>query len=301
MPLRSNNSLHKECWDRLSVLRAGPCDQGGTAVQTVSGQGVVGSPTGFFTVLSRIPRSAPIVWEAFRMENIQGTAREGPEVRMEITEDITVLLADDHTLIREALATLVNAQPGMRVVGEAGDGKEALEKIAALRPSIVVMDISMPVLSGFAATTRITQDFPGTRVVVLSMHEDSSYVRNLIGAGAAGYIVKHSAAKDLIRAIRVVAGGGIFVDPLLADKVGKGVLGQVLLRGDIQGFELSEREEMVLRLIAQGYSNKEIAAQLSLSVKTVETYKARSAEKLRLDSRVDIVRYARDRGWLEDL
>lgn len=220
---------------------------------------------------------------------------------MDSSEEFTVLLADDHAVIREALATLINAQPGMCVVGEAGDGREALAKVASLRPSIVVMDISMPLVSGFVATIRITREFPETKVIVLSMHEDCGYVRELIGAGAAGYVVKHSASKDLIRAIRVVAGGGIFVDPWLTSKVSGGKLGQVLLRGDIQGVGLSDREESVLRLIAQGYSNKEVAAQLSLSIKTVETYKARSTEKLRLDSRVDMIRYARDRGWLEDI
>lgn len=212
---------------------------------------------------------------------------------------LRILLADDHAVVREGLKTLVNAQPDMEVIDEADDGRAALQKAKGSAPDIVVMDVSMPHLGGARATQLLKQDCPQVKVLALSMHEDKSYLRELLEAGASGYVLKRSAAEDLIRAIRIVAGGGVYLDPSLAGKLVGSFVRQTPLKGEIEGTELSDREGEVLRLIAQGYSNKEIAAQLSISVKTVETYKARSMEKLGLDSRVEIVRYALDRGWLQ--
>jgi DNA-binding NarL/FixJ family response regulator len=212
---------------------------------------------------------------------------------------LRILLADDHTVVREGLKTLVNAQPDMEVIAEAADGQAAWQKARQLLPDVVVMDVSMPTLGGAGATTQLRQVCPQVKVLALSMHEDKSYLRELLEAGASGYVLKRSAAEDLIRAIRTVAAGGVYLDPSLAGKIVGSFVRQPSLKGEIEGSELSDRETEVLRLIAQGYSNKEIAAQLAISVKTVETYKARSMEKLGLGSRVDIVRYALQRGWLQ--
>lgn len=211
--------------------------------------------------------------------------------------ELRVLLADDHAVVREGLKALIEAEPGLELVGEAADGETACREAARLRPDVVVMDISMPGLGGAAATERLKRECPGTRVVALTAHEDGGYVRRLLEAGASGYVLKRAAARVLIEAIRTAAAGGTYLDPSVAGQV---VQGYVRPRSAAARAELSEREADVLRLIAQGYSNKEIAARLEISVKTVETYKARSMEKLELGSRVDIVRYAVQRGWLSE-
>ena len=215
-----------------------------------------------------------------------------------------VLLADDHAIVREGLKLLVNAQADMEVVAEAANGRVAVQKGQQFRPDVIVMDISMPLVSGPTAARQIKQTLPQTKMLALSVHEDKSYLREMLEAGASGYVLKRSAANDLIHAIRTVAGGGVYLDPSLAVRVVGDLVRKPQSAGPFRvegmGSDLSERESEVLRRIAQGYSNKEIAAQLSLSVKTVETYKARSMEKLSLDSRVDIVRYALQQGWLSD-
>jgi DNA-binding NarL/FixJ family response regulator len=214
---------------------------------------------------------------------------------------LKVLIADDHAVVREGLKTLVNMQPDMDVVGEASDGNEAPLRAGALRPDVVVMDVSMPG-GGVEATAQITSRWPEIRVLALTMHEDRGYLRRLMEAGAAGYVLKRSAAEELIRAIRAVAGGRAYLDPALSPTVVETLVGRrPTLRGEFLGAALSEREAEVLRLVAQGYANKEIAARLSVSVKTVETYKARSMEKLNLGGRAEIVRYALSQGWLQDL
>ena len=215
-----------------------------------------------------------------------------------------VLLADDHAVVREGLKLLVNNQSDMEVIAEAANGRAAEQKAQQFRPDIVVMDISMPLVSGPSATRQIKRNAPGAKILALSVHEDKSYLREMLDAGASGYVLKRSAADDLIRAIRTLASGGVYLDPALAVRVLSDLTRKPQTDGSLRvegiGGDLSERETDVLRRIAQGYSNKEIAAQLNLSVKTVETYKARSMEKLSLDSRVDIVRYAVQQGWLND-
>jgi DNA-binding NarL/FixJ family response regulator len=205
----------------------------------------------------------------------------------------------------------------MAVAGEAEDGEEAWRKVRALveagtPPDVVVMDVSMPGWNGVEATAKIRGAWATVRVLALSMHEDKSYLRSLLEAGASGYVLKRSAGEELIRALRAVAAGGTYLDPSLSAAVmetlvggGRGgavpsapLGGGATLRGEIAGAPLSERESTVLRFIAEGHSNKEIAAKLGVSVKTVETYKARSMEKLGLDGRADIVRYALAQGWL---
>ena len=212
---------------------------------------------------------------------------------------LRVFLADDHAVVREGLKALINAEAGMEVVGEAADGQTALDAATQLQPDVVVMDISMPGLSGAKATQRLKQACPRVKVLALTVHEDRGYLRQLLEAGASGYVLKRAAAEELVHAIRTVAGGGMYLDPSLAGKVVGSFVSKQGATDVSKGTGLSDREEEVVRLIAQGYSNKEIAARLSLSVKTVETYKARSMEKLGLRGRTDFVRYALQRGWLQ--
>jgi DNA-binding NarL/FixJ family response regulator len=210
-----------------------------------------------------------------------------------------ILLADDHAVVREGLKRLIDGEGDMRVIGEAADGGEAIEKSVQLCPDVAVIDVSMGTINGAQATRRIRALCPATRVLALTVHEDTSYLRELLDAGAAGYVLKRAAADELIRAIRAVASGGVYVDPRIAGKL-VNTFATTKSAAATNMADLSERENAVLRLIAQGYTNKEIASQLGLSVKTVETYKARSMEKLGLRSRVDIVRAASERGWFRN-
>lgn len=218
-----------------------------------------------------------------------------------MTDLLRIYLAEDHAVVREGLKLLVNGQPDMQVVGEAGDGAAALQGVLKLRPDVVVMDVSMPELSGAKAARLIKEERPEIRVLALSVHEDRSYLRELLAAGVSGYVLKRSAAEELISAIRVVAKNGVYLDPSLANKLVSGLSqGQSPDEPAKRENTLSQREAEVLRLIAQGYSNKEIAVQLEISIKTVETYKARAMEKAGLGSRADIVRFAVQRGWLQE-
>ncbi|HVF43038.1 MAG TPA: response regulator transcription factor [Pyrinomonadaceae bacterium] len=209
-------------------------------------------------------------------------------------------MADDHVMLREGLKSLVNAQPDMEVVGEADDGRAAVERAQELLPDVIVMDISMPELNGIQATEQLKGRSRGTKVLVLTAYDEVGYIRQLLEAGASGYVLKKAAAEELVKAIRAVAAGGVYLDPTLAGKVVGGYVGRKKLRGALQGVELSGREEEVLRLVAWGYTNKEVAGYLNISVKTVETHKTNLMEKLELNGRSDIVRYALRRGWLSE-
>ena len=214
-------------------------------------------------------------------------------------DKLRILIADDHALLRDGLKALVNAEADMEVVGEAETGRVALEKARHLRPHVVLMDISMPDMNGSQATRRLKELLPTTKVLALTAHEDSSYLRHMLEAGAAGFLLKRAAADQLIQAIHVVAANERYIDPTFAGKVLSNFMRPVS-KATAEGNELSEREAEVLRLTAWGFGNKEIAAQLNISVKTVETYKARLTEKLNLTSRTEIVRYAVRHGWLQD-
>jgi DNA-binding NarL/FixJ family response regulator len=216
-------------------------------------------------------------------------------------DKLRIFLADDHAVVRAGLKTLVDAQSDMVVVGEASDGQATVEQMHDCAADVVIMDISMPHVNGAAATALLRQQCPEIKVLALSVHEDTGYLRKLLEAGASGYVLKRSAADTLILAIRMVAAGDIYLDPAVAGKVVGSLLGRSVVLGAPAAAELSERETDVVRLIAHGYSNKEIATQLNLSIKTVETYKARAMEKIGLDSRVALVRYALQRGWLQEL
>ena len=214
---------------------------------------------------------------------------------------LCIFLADDHAVVREGLKALVNAQPDMAVVGEAADGASACEQVPQLQVDVVVLDVSMPGMSGAQAAEQLRQECPQVKVLALTVHEDKGYLRQLLEAGAAGYMLKRAAAAELIRAIRTVAEGGVYLDPSLAGKVVGGFVRKHPEKDEFEEAELSDRESAVVRLIAAGHSNKEIAGQLDISVKTVETYKARSLEKLGMHSRADLVRYALQRGWLQEM
>ena len=188
--------------------------------------------------------------------------------------DLRIFLADDHAVVREGLKALINAQPGMSVIGEVADGLTACEQIERLKPDVVVLDVSMPGLTGSQATERLRWECPQVRVLALTVHEDKGYIRQVLAAGAAGYVLKRAAAEELIHAIRVVAAGGVYLDPTMAGKVVGGFVRRPPAEASPGAGELSDRETEVARLTAAGHSNKEVAARLDLSVKTVETYRA---------------------------
>lgn len=211
---------------------------------------------------------------------------------------LRILIADDHAILREGLAVLINGQADMAVAAQASNGREAVEIAKRGGVDIAVLDISMPDLNGAEAAERIRECCPDVRVLALTRHTDQAYLRRLLQAGASGYVLKKSAADTLINAIRTVAEGGTYVEPGLAGALLQRAFGNVAARPGPRAEPLSGREEEVLRSIAWGRSNKEIAGELGLSIKTVESYKAAAIDKLHLRTRADIVRYAVSRGWL---
>ena len=210
---------------------------------------------------------------------------------------IRVFLADDHAVLRAGLRALLSREPDMEVVGEAASGSEALKKVEELQPDVVLMDISMPGMEGLEATAQIKQRAPGTKVLILTMHEDRRYLLPALKAGAAGYVVKRAADAELIGAIRAVQRGEAFLHPSMAKLLVEEYAGG-RASGASEGQPLSDREGEVLRLIAEGLSYKEMADRLGISVKTVETYRERIKEKLSLHSRAELVRYALEQGLL---
>jgi len=212
---------------------------------------------------------------------------------------LRVYLAEDHAVVRAGVKLLVNQQPDFEVVGEAANGELAVAEVVRLLPDVVVMDISMPVLSGTGATREIKRHCPAVKILGLSMTEDPVSIQDFISAGASGYVLKRAAPDELIGAIRAVHRGEMPIDARsLAQLLHPSDLGP---EDSLPGPPLLTRQETsVLRAIAQGFSNKEIAASMDLSVKTVETYKARGMEKALLKNRVDLVRYANGRGWLQE-
>ena len=209
---------------------------------------------------------------------------------------LSIFLSDDHTIVREGLKRVIETERDMQVVGDAGKGRETIRRVLELRPDIVVLDVSMPDMGGVEVALGLKEKWPEVKIVALTVHEDEEYSREILAAGAQGYVLKRSAASELISAIRKVAAGKIHVDPCVSDHLVRTLFNS---EEEVESEKLSAREQSVLKLIAQGHSNKDVARQLGLSVKSIETYKARATEKLRLRSRVDIVRYAHKYGWLE--
>jgi DNA-binding NarL/FixJ family response regulator len=208
---------------------------------------------------------------------------------------IRILLADDHALVRHGFRMILAAQPDMEIAGEAGNGREAVELAQKLKPDVVVMDVAMPELNGIEATRRIIELAPRARVLALSMHKDAVYVREILRAGARGYLLKDSADADLLAAVRAVAKGEGYLSPGVSDAVLSDYRRHVTDPLDL----LTSREREVLQLIAEGKTNKEIATSLNLSVYTVEAHRGRLMEKLNLHSTGELVRFAVRSGLVD--
>jgi DNA-binding NarL/FixJ family response regulator len=208
---------------------------------------------------------------------------------------IRILLADDHAIVRQGFRMILSAQNDLDIVGEAGNGREAVELAAKLRPDVVVMDVTMPELNGIEATRRLTADNPHIRVVALSMHKDSVYVREILRAGARGYLLKDSVADDLVAAVRAVAAGEGYLSPAISNAVLDDYRKHVTNPIDM----LSSREREVLQMLAEGKTNKEIAVTLNLSVYTVDAHRGRIMEKLNVHSINELVRFAVRNGLVD--
>ncbi len=214
---------------------------------------------------------------------------------------LRILLADDHRVMREGLRLLINAQPDMEVIGVADNGRSAILESQALHPDLVIMDVTMPELNGLKATEQLCQVCPGAKIMALTRHSDNGYLQQMLAAGATGYALKQSAPEELIRGIRTVIAGHKYLDPALTSQLVGTAFGRNTSRRLPPENSLSQREEEVLRLIAWGFLNKEIGGQLQISVKTVEAHKANGMQKMGMNSRIDIVRYALLRGWMENV
>jgi DNA-binding NarL/FixJ family response regulator len=210
---------------------------------------------------------------------------------------IRILLADDHTVVRQGLRKLLEERPDWEVIAEAGDGREAVRLAEQHKPDVAILDVAMPLLNGIEATRQITKRLPGTRVLVLSMHADEAYVTQILQAGATGYLLKDSADVDLLKAVSEAAKGRSFFSPAIARVMLDDYVRQLADKGVTDRYELlSEREREIFQLIAEAKTNKEIAALLNVSPSTVETHRAHIMEKLDLHSAAEIVLYAVRRG-----
>lgn len=213
---------------------------------------------------------------------------------------VRVLLADDHAIVRAGVRMLLETEPDMEIVGEAENGREAVEMATELGPDIVVMDISMPELDGFEATQRIKTKLPDCEVLVLTMHDNEQYFFEALSAGASGYVPKKAAPVALVSAIRAVRDGGVYLHPTVARSLVGDYLRRVEEGGERESYNgLTEREQEVLTLIAEGDTSREIALALNISVKTVESHRANIMEKLNLHNRIDLTRYAIRKGLIE--
>ncbi len=220
---------------------------------------------------------------------------------------IHIFLADDHTVLRAGLKALLNAEPDMEVIGEAQDGISCVHQVAVLKPDVVLLDINMPNCNGLEALTLLRKQTPSSRVLILTMHDDASYLRQVLAAGGVGYVLKQSAGEELLSAIRAAYNGGIYLHPqhtkvLLEDTLDAASqpVPKPVSERERRYQSLSERETEVFRLIVLGHRNSEIAEMLNLSVKTIETYKSRLSKKLDVNSRAALVRLALKLGVLDD-
>jgi two-component system response regulator NreC len=215
-----------------------------------------------------------------------------------VAEQIAVLIADDHTIVRSGVRMLLEAEPDIKVVGEALNGLEAIELAESLRPDVVLMDITMPVMDGLEATSQIKTRFPQINVLVLTMHRSDDYFFEMLKAGASGYILKGAKTSELINAVRIVQGGEVFLYPSMTQKLVQGYL--QLADWDNEGEpSLSPREKEIFRLLAEGYSNKEIAEELVISPSTVHSHRGNLMDKLGLGNRRELIQYARKSGLIQ--
>jgi DNA-binding NarL/FixJ family response regulator len=209
---------------------------------------------------------------------------------------IRVVLVDDHAVVRAGLRLLLDGEEDIEVVGEAGDAREAVFEVREQQPDVILTDVAMPGQSGIEATPQLLKEAPGSKVLVLSMQDDPSYVREAFAAGASGYVLKEAADAELVAAVREVAGGGSYVNPELGARL---VAADVKARADAEADPLTEREREVLRLLALGHTNQEISKLIYVSVRTAETHRAHIMQKLRLETRAELVRYALAHGLLD--
>jgi DNA-binding NarL/FixJ family response regulator len=214
-------------------------------------------------------------------------------------EKIRILLADDHTLMRSGIRALLEDEPGLTVIGEAEDGRSAVAQACKLGPDLVIMDIAMPLLNGLEATRQIRQQCPHVRVLILSMHDNEEYIRQVLEAGAMGYILKDAAARELISAIRSVYRGEAVLSPAVTRLVIEDYLRWGGTRPQAESDGLSPREREVLQLIAEGYTNKQIAEILSISIKTVQAHRNNLMSKLDLHDRGELIKYAIQKKIIE--
>ena len=212
--------------------------------------------------------------------------------------NVRILLADDHAMLRDGVRMVLEAQPGFEVVGTVDNGEDAVRLVGELRPDIAVLDVAMPEINGLEATRAIRECCPDTAIVILSMHEGEEYLREALRAGAAGYVLKRAAAKELVGAIQAVRRGESYLDPALTRTLISDYVRQVE-RGDETPDSLTDRELEVLTLVAEGMTNRQIALQLSISIKTVQTHRANLMDKLNLHDRTELVRYAIRRGLIQ--
>lgn len=212
-----------------------------------------------------------------------------------------IVLSDDHPIVLAGLRNLIEAESDLEVVGQATNGMGALKLIREEQPNIAIVDISMPQLNGILLTRRVAEEVPSVRVLLLTLHEDRAFLKQALDAGARGYVLKRSAAENLVQAIRAVVVGGLYIDPAVVDRVFDANTPRKRSVGRVTMPDLTDRELEVLKFVALGFTNKEIARRLDVGVKSVETYKARGLEKLGLKTRAELVRYASARGWLADI
>jgi two-component system response regulator NreC len=210
---------------------------------------------------------------------------------------IRVVVVDDHAVVRSGLKLLLDAEADLDVVGEAGDAREAVFEVRAQKPNVILLDVVMPGESGIEAVPKLLHEAPDAKVLVLSMQDDPNYVREAFAAGASGYVLKEAVDAEVVEAIRHVAGGGRYVHPVLGARM---VAADAAAQAAAESDPLSEREREVLRLLALGHTNQEIAKQLYISVRTAETHRAHIMRKLGLDTRAELVRYAIEHGQLSD-
>lgn len=214
-----------------------------------------------------------------------------------IMDKIRVLLAEDHTIVRKGLRSLLDAEPDTEVVGEAEDGRKAIQLVEKLCPDVVLMDISMPALNGLEATRQITKRFPEVKVLILTVHSDEEYIRQVLSAGASGYLVKQAAPSELASAIRAAYQGDFFPSPSISRELIEDYTRQAEAMSENDSLlALTDREREVLQLIAEGHSNRQIAEILHISVKTVETHRAHLTDKLGIRSAAELTKYALRRG-----